>query len=121
MKGVKSPIVETEILVGVETEGNRGGSVEGCSDGAVELERANVEGVTSDVDDNVDDKTLSVAVGMELDSYDGGKDWEYRAEVGVTAPGDSSVAVSDVGGVGEEGEGRGSSGKATDGAEERER
>ena len=116
MKGVKSPMVDIEMLVGVETEGKGGTGVEGCSDGADEVESANVEGVTSDVDDN----TLSVTDGMEVDSYDGGKDREGRVEVGVTEPSDSSVGVNDVG-RGEEGKDGGSGDKATVESEEMER
>jgi pentapeptide MXKDX repeat protein len=117
VKGVKSLKVDTEMLVGEETEDNRGAGVEGCSDGADELDSANVEGVTSDVDD----KTLSVTDGMEVDSYDGGKDLVCHVGVGVTVPGDSSVGVNGVEGGEEEGKDGGSGGKATVEREEIER
>jgi hypothetical protein len=84
---VKSPIDETELVVGLEIEDTWGAGVKGCSGTTGELEGAKVEGVRSEVD-GID----SVIGGTTLDSSDdGGKDREYRNDVGVGISGDSSV------------------------------
>ena len=84
---------------GLEMEDNRGVGVEGCSDGAGELESAKGDGVTCDVDDDM----LPVTGGMILDiSEESGLDtdtWEgERNDVGLARTGDSSVGVNGNGG-----------------------
>jgi hypothetical protein len=96
---VRSPIVDTVVLVGLDMDDKWGAGVEGCSVWTGEVDNANVEGVISEVDDDTD----SVTGPIELDSSDADINndpcVEEPKDVGVATSGDSTVVVGgDAGG-----------------------